>query len=190
MAARCFTKPLRICKFPDCGRAVESYGLCASHRRQQRKGRKLSPLKRMRSPGSLPVIAYTEAPCPVSGLVGPCWLFAYCKTEDGYGLTSLNNKLIYVHRYVWERDVGPIPAGMFIDHRCRSRACCNVDHLRVVTPAVNAKENRAKPKAKSHCIRGHILSDDNLCNSKDGRRRCRLCHRLRSRRGAGNFCAS
>lgn len=37
-----------VCSGPDCEREVNAYGLCQSHRIQQRKGLTLTPIKRMR----------------------------------------------------------------------------------------------------------------------------------------------
>ena len=60
-------------------------------------------------------------------------------TSRGYGKVRWQGKLLQAHRLVWESVNGPIPSGLVIDHLCRNRACCNVDHLRVVTTAENLK---------------------------------------------------
>ena len=44
-----------------------------------------------------------------------------------------------LHRIVWEEANGPIPQGMWIDHRCQNRECCEVTHLRLATPAQNSQ---------------------------------------------------
>lgn len=64
---------------------------------------------------------------------------------SGYGSTKLNGKRILVHRLVWEQRNGLISDGLQIDHICRNTKCCNVEHLRLVTPEVNilASENMA-----------------------------------------------
>lgn len=48
------------------------------------------------------------------------------------------------HRISYELQVGPIPAGMFVDHACHTRACTNPHpkHLRLATNKQN-QENRA-----------------------------------------------
>jgi hypothetical protein len=91
-----------------------------------------------------------------------------------------------VHRYIWERQNGLIPDGMVIDHICRNRACCNVDHLRVVSRAVNALENSISLPAlnakKTHCPKGHMYSESNTYRKVcDGGRICRKCHAERLR---------
>lgn len=138
-----------------------------------------------RPAGSPPVIAFDEKPCSVPGLVGPCHIFRGAKIGNGYGNVGYGGgkKSVLVHRYVWERDVGPIPPGLEIDHRCRVRACCNVKHLRVVTHKVNTTENSdsvgAKNKVKTHCPRGHEFTPRNTRINTAGSRVCRPCHRDR-----------
>lgn len=120
-------------------------------------------------------------PCETPGLIGACHLFRGSQTWNGYGRAAGNSLRILVHRYVWERDVGPIPEGMEIDHQCRNRLCCNPGHLRVVTHKVNATENSlsvgAKNKVKTHCPAGHPYDEKNTRISRKGGRVCRACHK-------------
>ncbi len=182
----------RICTFPDCGRKHGAKGLCAAHARQCRKGVGLTPLYTLRRPpGPTPRILYDEVPCLVPNLEGSCHVFRGGKTAAGYGRVSINDKECYSHRYVWERDVGPIPEGLEIDHRCRNRACCNVKHLRAVTHKVNLTENSVGAcwqihAAKTHCPQGHPYSPENTRLYKNKRgwncRSCRTCTRARNRK--------
>jgi hypothetical protein len=67
---------------------------------------------------------------------GRCWLYRGCLDRDGYGKLSLGrrgDKTMLAHRLIYELMVGPIPAGMTIDHRCRVRNCVNPRHLQVAT---------------------------------------------------------
>lgn len=44
------------------------------------------------------------------------------------------------HRYGWERENGPVPDGMHLDHRYHcDRACCEVSHLRLATRDENRR---------------------------------------------------
>ncbi len=77
-----------------------------------------------------------------------CIVWVGCVDRDGYALAHLSRaageagkRLVRLHRWVWSVERGPIPAGMHLDHICRVRCCVNPDHLRVVTPRVNALEN-------------------------------------------------
>ena len=170
-----------LCKFPGCNRGEYAKELCFSHYAQNRKGKGLTALYSVCRPrGTPPRIRYDEVPCPNANLKGPCHIFLGSKSKKGYGQICLNHRMMPTHRYIWERDVGPIPSGMMIDHQCRNRACCNVDHLRVVTPKINASENVVR-QTITHCPQGHPYDKDNTGYKKSGTLVCKECDRCRSR---------
>jgi hypothetical protein len=73
-----------------------------------------------------------------------CWEWKGHRFGRGYGRTSLNGKLIIVHRLFYAWAVGPIPTGCSkntpnIDHLCRNRACCNPVHLELVSLKENVR---------------------------------------------------
>ena len=120
-----------------------------------------------------------------------CWLWkGHTHHRDGYGRVMLKGKVRQAHRISYELLRGPVPEGTELDHICRTKNCVNPDHLRAVTQRVNSIENRGGPvaasAAKTHCLRGHPLSGENLKNSvrANGRmtRDCRACMRLREQR--------
>ena len=78
-----------------------------------------------------------------------CWNYAPHRTPiggyrqvlvSGSGATAV---IEYAHRVTYRHLVGPIPAGMQVDHLCRNRTCVNPDHLEPVT----ASENRRRAMA-------------------------------------------
>ncbi len=152
----------KICSFEGCGRLVNGKGLCRTHLRHKRANKKLVPaFSTKRANGTPPRIICDEVTQPNPELEGPCYVFRRAR-EGWYGLVRIAGKHVLVHRYCWEREVGPIPAGMVMDHKCRNRACCNVDHLRVVTRKINSTENVVGAawqlfKARTHCKKGHPL---------------------------------
>lgn len=146
--------------------------------------------------GEKPVIDYYEWPCPNPDLPGPCHIWRWAKIGLGYGNFWNQGRTVLVHRYVWEQHHGPIPEGLEIDHQCRVKACCNVDHLRLVTHKVNSTENSnsvgAKNKPKTHCPAGHAYTPENTRINRAGSRVCRTCHTIQNARSyaRSKACAS
>lgn len=108
-------------------------------------------------------------PEPNSG----CWLWLGALT-DGYGVLHANGERM-AHRVSYEHYVGPIPEGLVIDHKCRTRCCINPRHMEPVTPAENTR--RGWPCTKTHCKHGHALTPDNLYTHTHGWRQCATCKR-------------
>ena len=68
---------------------------------------------------------------------GECWLWLKSCNYKGYGQIGWKGKTYKTHRVSFEVFVGPIPAGLQIDHLCRIRHCIRPSHLEPVT----CKEN-------------------------------------------------
>lgn len=111
-----------------------------------------------------------------------CWPWQKSCGSHGYGqmwVRSLGH-VTTSHRIAYVIHIGPIKAGMTIDHDrslCRGGACNNPAHLRQLSNAANAKDNGQGDK--THCPRGHEYIGDNLYVDPKGHRRCRSCAKAR-----------
>lgn len=112
-----------------------------------------------------------------------CWEWQASK-RGNYGQFKINGTSKVAHRAVYEEVVGPIPAGLTLDHLCRNCGCVNPDHLEPVTMAENVRRGNAASALnarKTHCIHGHPLSGENLYLIKRGRA-CLTCKRAKQRK--------
>jgi hypothetical protein len=68
-----------------------------------------------------------------------CWLWGLTITRNGYGQIRANRRdgTVLAHRALYERQNGPIPEGLDLDHLCRVRHCVNPSHLEPVTRSEN-----------------------------------------------------
>lgn len=71
---------------------------------------------------------------------GDCWIWTGTVHKDGYGVIKYNNKRMYTHLFMLKMLNGvDVPPGYEGDHLCRRRACCNPDHIEVVTKQENLR---------------------------------------------------
>lgn len=128
----------------------------------------------------------TKRPNSMAGWIedgSGCHIWAGHRDKRGYGRVKTKGRCALVHRERYEREVGPIPAGLELDHfACNNPSCCNPAHVRPVSRRENALRGEtivAAHAAKTHCVHGHPLVGDNLVQSCLGHRRmCRACHIL------------
>ena len=75
---------------------------------------------------------------------------------EGYIVISRDNVLHYLHRWIWQELVGPIPVGYEIDHINRIRTDCELKNLRCVPKAFNLR-NKNKRKDNVSGVTGVSL---------------------------------
>lgn len=110
-----------------------------------------------------------------------CWLWPKIMA-NGYGQISVGAQTLLAHRAAYEVWKGPITSGLEVDHLCNVRRCVNPEHLLAVPPLENKLRSDSiamRNRHKTHCVRGHPFSGDNLRLERrpDGgvRRVCRTC---------------
>lgn len=112
-----------------------------------------------------------------------CWLWSGSRGDGGYAKLSVNNKNVFVHRFIYQNLVGPIPEGLELDHvrarGCTHRHCINPDHLEPVTSSQNTQRGKSMIRHEL-CVNGHPFDDDNTYVSPRGFRVCRACLKARS----------
>lgn len=115
-----------------------------------------------------------------------CWDWTSNISPKGYPTMHLNKVPTYAHRIAYTDTHGPIPCGMELDHLCRNTQCVNPAHLEAVTHKENCLRGNGPPAVnakKTHCIRGHELSGDNVRMRADKyARQCLACINIRSKR--------
>ena len=106
-----------------------------------------------------------------------CWIWTAALDQDGYGKCRRDG-VKRAHRVAYEELVGPIPAGLHLDHLCRVRECVNPEHLQPVTNLLNLMRGQtfaAINAAKTHCPKGHEYTPENTQRKANGSRICRTC---------------
>lgn len=101
---------------------------------------------------------------------GACWLWLGSATSQGrYGGFKVRGddgkwRTKLAHRVAYELEVGPISAGLVIDHLCRNQHCVNPSHLEPVTIRENTLRG-VGPTAinahRTHCTNGHEFTEKN-----------------------------
>lgn len=121
--------------------------------------------------------------------LGPCWLWTGAMAGPGsekYGHAHFGDGMERCHILTYEAEHGPVPAGLVVDHLCRTRRCVRPSHLEAVTQRENLVRGVgiiAIAAKKTQCVNGHELVGMNLVID-EGKRRCNECRRERRKRAA------
>lgn len=79
-----------------------------------------------------------------------CWeCTSHWLDQDGYAHIWRFGRKISLHRYVYEQEIGKIPDGFFVMHKCDNPTCFNPEHLTVGTVLDN---NRDKVSKGRQCL--------------------------------------
>lgn len=166
------------CSITGCDRPAKSRGWCGRHyQKWHTHGDPEAGLNRLPFPDN--VWDRVEVGHPLG-----CWLWSGSRDTHGYG--RVNTPIGGVaHRVVYTLLVGPIPEGLTIDHLCRNPPCVNPDHVEPVEHAENIARGYGVSvinAAKTHCVNGHRLTDDNVYVREGRWRECKTCRRAVDRK--------
>ena len=105
----------------------------------------------------------------------------------GYGNGGSRNRLMRsVHSLVAAAFLGPRPEGMEVRHLDGDPANCSAGNLAYGTHVDNEHDklqHGTHPSFRTHCVNGHEFDEINTYRDpRTGRRYCRPCTRLNSRR--------
>ena len=106
-----------------------------------------------------------------------CLIWTGKKTRDGlFGLIWKGRLPSSAHRTVYEATLGPVAAGLVLDHLCRRTLCVAPHHLEPVTQHENMLRRGWRYRAsKATCKAGHDMKL-NAVLTPEGGRVCRTCN--------------
>lgn len=182
--------PEGTCTNPACDEPVYCRALCVTHYDRYRRtgSTELAPRKTLEERFWEKVNKNGPVPAEIP-VLGSCWDWMGARDSAGYGRFNVSKRSRPAHRVAYELLIGPIPAGLVMDHLCRRPSC--VRHVEPVTQAVNLARGNApsvlqahyqRLRDLAHCKRGHEFSPENTSINSKGKRVCKACAREHSAR--------
>ena len=114
---------------------------------------------------------------------GDCIVSLYSRGSHGYAQIGWSAggeiQTLLIHRIAYVHYIGPIDAGLTVDHVCRNRPCLNPAHLRLLPNSCNASDNgqvRTSPTSGKTC---RVCGEQKAVSN--GRHYCRACNNRRTR---------
>lgn len=83
---------------------------------------------------------------------GDCWTWMAACNRQGYGLIGIGSRSTrksaqLAHRVAYELEVGTIPSGLIVRHKCDNPPCVNPSHLEIGTRADNSRDMRVRGRS-------------------------------------------
>jgi hypothetical protein len=101
-----------------------------------------------------------------SGVETPCWEWQGAVQKNGYGAVGWGGRrgrMESFHRIMYVLNIGPIPAGKLIRHRCDNRICGRPDHLIPGTHLENSRDMVERGRSRIGSRNGRaVLADSQV----------------------------
>lgn len=92
---------------------------------------------------------------------GDCWLWTGAKRNaGGYGQIVVDGRRVMTHRFAYELEYGPIPAGMVVMHSCDNPPCVRPTHLSLGSRSDNNQDRARKGRSATGDRHGFRLRPD------------------------------
>lgn len=88
-----------------------------------------------------------------------CWIWNGRLDKDGYPMIGDGER---AHRRAYEQQVGPIPEGYVVHHRCEQKSCVRGDHLEAVTPTEHERTHSSLDWDAVRAIRASTKTQEEL----------------------------
>ena len=175
-----------------CSRGRLKRGLCSKHYSRWRKHGDVTAYHPGARPKTLEELLVGFGSLTMRAENG-CLLWIGNIDLRGYGTFVWKGKRHRAHRFLYEAQRGPVAPGLELDHLCHNqddacfqkdclhRRCVEIGHLEPVPHVVNCRRGNTT-RLRTTCWRGHLLEGSNIYIYPNGRRRCRTCKRLNSKR--------
>lgn len=133
----------RFCEIEGCGKPRHGRGFCDEHYARWRD--QGDPLAEPKYRLGLTADERFDGKVDKSG---ECWIWTGTLNGAGYGTFRVNGRTVGAHRFAYEREHGPIPEGLELDHTCEVTACVRPSHLEPVTHKENVRRARSRNRSQ------------------------------------------
>lgn len=133
------------CSIAGCDKPSWARSFCGTHYRRWSRHGDPTFVEKARHATPEEAFEWYTIPEPTTG----CILWIGTTARGGYGSMMAGGQRVASHRYAWEREHGPIPEDLFINHRCWTPQCVNTEHLEPVTRTQNGSYRKGQQSNKS-----------------------------------------